>query len=359
MALATPTIAELATRAYLKPAQRQQLEHGVQMAEETIRAQGQILNGRDVNVDAVQRNMAKDRQMLDAGTPPDYPGGIKNRLFHNMRALEKKLKYDMPTLDEMERPIPANVDKHMAWERVHKSDILAWKAIRRILSPLNAEVNFTNIETLRSNTPSKGDPRRYWEKFGNIQWEEDLEEELLYQLSDEDYLKFLEMRVLNWSEASIRRGLSWDKKQYAAAVERFRRSSQVTDADAQAQFDLDDSEPPEEGDEPEPSEEEEEDEPEPSEGDDADEGEEVPEITAGSESKWPLEEMQRRGLSFAVMTRRSGLNRLRLGVLLSGKNNAKWRPQEREAVEAVLRDWDKAHAFAGAVATVGVTEGGE
>ena len=230
-----PTIAELAKRSLLRPLQRQRIAQSIKTSRDLLDQQHMLQNvyGVGIDVPQVQRNLEADERTLELGTAPDYSMSVKNRLNKMRVALEQSMTHDMLTEDQMERPTAANVDSTIAWQDAHKQHVLAWKTICRILDPNNDNPNFTNIERLRTNTPPKGDPRRYWQGFDAVSWGEDVTEELLGAIDDSDYTRFLEMKVLEWTKFSICRELAWSDAEYKAAVERFRRSGHPTDADAE------------------------------------------------------------------------------------------------------------------------------
>jgi len=229
----TPTIQELAKKTYFRPAQRDQIQRSIAQSESMLQ-QHETLRGYgiDINVEEISRTLRLDQETLQNNSPDNYDGGIKNRLNRVRAALEQVIQHDMPTTDDMERPTANNVDRHIAWESNHKQDIAAWKSTCRILDQNETGPNFTNIERLRSNTPPKGDPRKYFKNFDNIAWEDSIDEALASSISDGEYLTFLTLLNLHWAEANVCRELEWTTPQYRAAMERFRRSKYVTDTDA-------------------------------------------------------------------------------------------------------------------------------
>jgi hypothetical protein len=223
-------VAEYSKKAYLKPLQRQELKRNVEAAEYMLAHQGSLEGvGLAPDYDLAQRNLERDKQMLASGTPPELPVSERNFLFKLQNKLQTMITWDMPTHDQMQRDTAANVDFHMGHMATHKLNIPAWKNIRMTLDRDNDGVNFTNMEILRTNTPPKGDPRRYWRGFENVSWEAETSAELASQIDDESYLKFLEMKLKNWSVATICRELSWDKAHHEAAMTRFRDAAQAAE----------------------------------------------------------------------------------------------------------------------------------
>jgi hypothetical protein len=330
----TPSVAELAKKTYLRPGQRREIQQSIDSAEHALRNQEQLRSlGVGIDADMVAKMLARDKETLARGTPSGYEGSTKNQMFRLMKHLERSITYDMPTQEDMERPTPANIDKHMAWEEGHKPEVLAWRTIRRVLDPDNDRANFTSIETLRTNTPPKGDPRRYWRNFDHIQWEEEIEEDLVENIDDREYLRFLEMRVLNWAKPNVLRELQWSEGQYAAALERFRRASNVTDADVDNVRRADAV---------------------------RNEATEEPRAAAKPKVKkkprklmdstvWPIPILREMGLvSVAPITRLTGIPAIRFTKECLSEKAKGWSAEERHQLEKALREWDEAHAFIGA-----------
>jgi len=344
--LETPTIQELAKKRILKPMQRQELTASIRQHEEMLHRANEMRSvyGLEVNEADVSKYLATSKRVLNEGTPEDYSGDVKNRLNYVRKELENQLKYDILTIDEMERPVQANVSKCLSYEKQHKKTILAWRTICRTLDPDNPDPNFTNIARLRTNTPAKGDPRRYFSGYDETRWEQ-VEEELVEDIGDEDYLQFLQLRALRWAEANICRKLNWDKRRYAAALERFRRSA--LDIAPEVMFDEEDGAEPlaplaPSGAEGAP--------------------EETPrretkrevKSRAGKASLKPnappppwVAEIEKRGLTVPKLEALCGIVRVRLYSIRAGRPI---KPEEQQKIDQALADWDKAHAFMGPAA---------
>jgi len=149
-----------------------------------------------------------------------------NKIRRLEQHLREKFTHSLPTISQMERPLPGNIDFHIAWERQHQQDVLAWKTCLLILDPDNDEPNFRSIARLRSDTV-KGDPRRYSIGFDNTRWEEVVEEDLARDLDDASYYQFLELKLADWAKANICRKLDWTPKMYEFAMERLRNSKNL------------------------------------------------------------------------------------------------------------------------------------
>jgi hypothetical protein len=363
--LPAETVIDLGKRSFLQPAYAQQVKERVKMAEETL-AQRDFLSrmpGVDVDVDEINKGLERDRRTLEMGTPPAFDRPTKNRLFKLMQLIEQDAKHDMPTHDDMERPIAGNIDRHIAWSDVHKTPALLWKNIRRALDPGNDSPNFTNVEIWRSNTPPKGDPRKYFRGFDQIQWAAEIEEEVAASISDADYLCFLELRVMQWAPANIQRELGWDKAQYEAALERFRRSRRGTDADADAAR-LEAPARPRRQPAPDPDEDEDEEngngngsEDDDDTGDASDEPKAtipIPQpqkITFDSSNVWPAPQMREAGLSVAMMEKLSTVARVKIYAVCTGRG--KFSEGDRSAMQRALAEWNETRAFMGTAARGG------
>lgn len=326
----TPTIEQLSQLHLFKPQQKLEMQESITGLENMLKASNELqyIHGVTVDRDKVMASLGRDKQMLEAGVPQDYHAGTKNRLFRVMKALEDSITYDMPTIDEMERPVPANIEKHMAWEQQHKQDILAWRAIRRILDPGNTNANFTSIETLRTNTKPKGDPRRYFKGFDHIDWQHEQEQQLSMDVDDGEYLQFLELKVLGWTEATICKKLEWKKVHYDAAMQRFRGASVAAGEVSE--------EPVASGNKR---------------GRPANTAKAEPEsadaeLVEEHAKPWPMEELEKRGLTTNNLQQATKIASVRLYSLCSGARS-KWLDEERQKVEEYFAAWDKAHAFTG------------
>lgn len=217
------TVPELAKRSYLVPSQRRQIQESVDHLQFMMRDP----ETREVavpNTDRIAANLDKDMRMLQEGTPPEYDSLTKNKLNALRKKLEEQIQRGMPTADMMERSIPNNIDLHIWWERENTQRVAAWKAICRTLDPHNDEPNFTNIARLRPSTPPVGNPRKYWQGFDAISWEDQIEDTLTSELDDEVYHLFLELKLLDWTKAGICKELAFSNEMYEVAMERLRTS---------------------------------------------------------------------------------------------------------------------------------------
>lgn len=329
----TPTIQELAKKTFFRPSQREQTQRSIAQSESMLQQHDTLRGyGIDINVEEITRTLNLDRQTLVSNSPDNYDGGTKNKLNRVRQILEKEIQYDMPTLDDMERPTANNVDMHIAWEHSHKQDIAAWKSICRILDQGDPGPNFTNVERLRSNTPPTGDPRKYFKNFDNIQWDDDIGETFASSITDQEYMGFLELLNLKWAEANVCRELQWTIRQYRAAMERFRRSKYVTDVDAEIllQTEVVNGET------------------------ESDDSEEVSNTVSSQNHPvpimesdvWPIPQWRERGMNdVKVFMALCGINNIRFVRVCSVGGNNEWRQEEVNLITDALRKYDEDHAF--------------
>lgn len=218
------TVESLAKKTFMRPEQRQDLQRSIDSQQERL-TNPIILELTGGDPEAVRKQVAKETEMLARGAPPKL-GSAQLAKVHRLEAmLRERITHAIPTYGMMERARPTDVDHHVAWERQHKRDVLAWKACLQILDPNNTEPNFLSIARLRSDTV-KGDPRKYTQNFDTIKWAETIEEDLVRDMDDSVYHRFLEYKVLGWSKPSICKELHFSDKMYEAALERLRRSMQ-------------------------------------------------------------------------------------------------------------------------------------
>lgn len=228
------TIQALAKQTLFTPTQRQKVEASINQLEYMLKDPvTKEASHVAPDTEMIEANLVRDKSMLQTGLPLDFTGTEKNRLNRLRQEIEKRLQYDMPTFDEMERPLPINVDKHMAWEKLHKQEIKAWKVICRTLDPLNDNVNFTSIARLRTNTPAKGDPRKYWQGFDAVDWDMSVEDAIADALDEDTYRGFLERRILGWSKVNIQKTMQMSDQLYAACLQKLKDSYSVAQTVAQ------------------------------------------------------------------------------------------------------------------------------
>lgn len=227
----------LSKQTYLAPQKRETIKQSIQSLEWALRGvsmYGGIEMPRDIvfpgmsppEPEIVRESLEKDQALLHASTPPELSGLEKNRLYRRLKDLDETIKHDMPTYDMMEQPTMVNVEHHMAWEKLHKKHILERRNILRILDSENDSPFFTSVEQIRTSTPPKGDPRRFFQNFDYMQFQDAKEDEVAV-VDDESYGRFLELKCAGWAEMTICKQLNWPKETYNAAMTRWRKA--ITD----------------------------------------------------------------------------------------------------------------------------------
>lgn len=227
----------LSRQTYLAPQKREEIKSSIQSLEWALRGvsmYGGMDMPRDIHFpgmsppepEILRESLEKDQALLNASTPPSLSPPEKNKLYRRLKDLDATITHDMPTYDMMEIPTMANVEHHMAWEKLHKKHILERRNILRILDSENDSPFFTSVEQLRTATPPKGDPRRFFQSFDYIQFQEAKEEEVA-MVDDESYGHFLELKCAGWTETTICKQLNWPKETYNAAMTRWRKA--ITD----------------------------------------------------------------------------------------------------------------------------------
>jgi hypothetical protein len=99
----------------------------------------------------VQRRLGRLKQSLEAQTPAEITGAMKDRLQAHATELEQKITSGMLSSEEMRKNPAGAVGQHMKWERANKSDILKWKNIQQLLEPTSDDPDLSNFERLRPN----------------------------------------------------------------------------------------------------------------------------------------------------------------------------------------------------------------
>lgn len=99
---------------------------------------------------ALQRQDAKLRDAIQAGSPGKISGSQKDKMHEEVQRLEEEIKHNMPTRAEMEDPRhhPGAERKHLGWERKNIHNILKWKDLKRQLNP--GDPTCSSVENLRT-----------------------------------------------------------------------------------------------------------------------------------------------------------------------------------------------------------------
>lgn len=218
------------TKAFLRPVQRQELERSIAGIEERL-AEPILLEITGGDRDALEKQLVKERGMLERGMPPQLNITEQRRIYKKMQKCEDIIVNGLPTFTMMERGRPQDVDHHVAHENAPHRDedgkyttkrvIQAWKNYRLTLDPHSIEPNYLSIASLRTDTV-RGNPALFRKNYDHIRFRELIEENLANQLDEETYFTFCGLKALDWSEATILRKLDWTQKMYDVAMERMR-----------------------------------------------------------------------------------------------------------------------------------------
>lgn len=237
----------LAKEQYLKPAQRAELQENIARDEAYLRGHGP--NGQPLahvpgiplpDADMVRENLARDRAMLDAGTPPKLSPLQIRQHMNWLDTAEAQIKHGMPTIDQMWRPLAPNIDIAIAHGGVNKPWILARKTVLSRLDPDNDEPNFRSVELMRTNDPPSVDLRQYWRNYELIKFKTNAVTEVReLPLDDETFGRFCQFKAADWSPKLIRRELALSETQYEQAMTRLQtmkpRMPEDDDPEAQAE----------------------------------------------------------------------------------------------------------------------------
>lgn len=232
--VATPqelSVPELASKNYLRAEQRNQLEDSIRRTESMLANAERSVDVAPEDLESLAKQLGREKEMLEAGTPPEYDLNSKRKIYQIKNDLEARFTHVIPTFTQMERARPDDQDFHIAWERTHQQDVLAWKTCLLILDPHNTEPNFLSVSRLRSDTV-KGDPRAFRLGFDNMDWNQEVEADLSATLDDASFYQFLALKSADWAEATICKQLGWSKDLYAVAMRRWRESLPVLPLEA-------------------------------------------------------------------------------------------------------------------------------
>lgn len=108
------------------------------------------------NAGAMADRLRQVKRLIETTAPKAYAPAERDGAAARLKELEAEITAGMPTQEEMRRNPPGAVDKHMAWERRNKTNILEWKNIKRRLhmteignGPVEVAKDISNIEHLR------------------------------------------------------------------------------------------------------------------------------------------------------------------------------------------------------------------
>lgn len=139
---------------YLRQTQIASLEDEKRGIEATLQAPGFVQN-QIQDRGAMQRQIRAIDRQLQTDTPRPYGETERDAAVARERDLREKIREGMPTQAEMRRNPAGATDKHRAWEKARKADVLEWKNVRvrmhasGMIDGVRDAQDVANIETFR------------------------------------------------------------------------------------------------------------------------------------------------------------------------------------------------------------------
>lgn len=143
-----------AVRLLSKP-ERDALEEEKQTEAEKIHAAKTFRTGVDVSA-SYKRIQDIDMQLEQESPTMDLKPQTIDELSKEERRLREKILQGMPSREVMRRNPYGAVDRHIAWEKENKTDLLIWKNIKRQLEPNSEDRDLSNFEKFRPETTDRG-----------------------------------------------------------------------------------------------------------------------------------------------------------------------------------------------------------
>lgn len=231
----SPTPELLESLHLLGPSQREMITSEIRAAEMALHgrpmfAEGEEMRGVDMrtwqgrnftppDAGVIREQLRRDKETLDRGTPPEFNGYQKNKIYQQMKADAAFIQDGMLPVEEMNKDTYTNVDqfvKHQSWTRAAQTRYLA---ARRILYPDDEGVS---VEALRPHAGGVKS-RKPWEAgYEKITWsEEDEIQDARANLDDSTYMAFLQLRIQGVATAKlIQQELGISKATYEACLQR-------------------------------------------------------------------------------------------------------------------------------------------
>lgn len=136
------TATEFSTKPLLRPAQLEEMQNQVKIAE------AKLSNPAILDKGEARRQLIRTRKTLDEQTPrAPADTAEEGRMHKRSKALLNEILDGMPSQEEMRKAPPGAVDKHMGWEKRNKLKILEWKNLQLRLRPGEREA--ANLERHR------------------------------------------------------------------------------------------------------------------------------------------------------------------------------------------------------------------
>ncbi len=120
---------EESLRPLLRPQQIEEMHDEKQRLERTLDAPPHVVS-QVQDVGAMRRQLRQLNAQLEHQTPRPYKQDEIDKAVVREEKLRGEFTAGMPTQAEMRKTPTGAVDKHMAWERRNKRNIMEWKNIR-------------------------------------------------------------------------------------------------------------------------------------------------------------------------------------------------------------------------------------
>ena len=233
------SIENFGKKSFLRPQQRSELEFSIRSTEERL-TRPDILEMAGGDPATLEKQLVREKRMLEEGTPPDYDGPSLNKIAQKVKKCEGILTNGMPTHTMMERGRPGDIMHFDAHMNARHSDVhdgsfttkradLARKNYLIALetkSPTSLDVNFLSHGILRTDTV-RGNPEIFRKNYDLTAWREAVEEELASRIDEETYLLFTGLKALEWSDVNIRRKFDWSVSTFDIYMARWREEQMV------------------------------------------------------------------------------------------------------------------------------------
>ena len=157
-------------RGYLTPHMRKELTDKIKALEFTTKNIGNAYDKQNpwvynpesrLDVRAIHKKIASTKRTIENHTPPVVTGKTKDLLWKRAKELERLIRKEMPTKDEMHGDRKFNseiqkyyqearnrdIDKQVAWTLKQQGNVREWKQIMRTLEPDDPRA--ANVDRLR------------------------------------------------------------------------------------------------------------------------------------------------------------------------------------------------------------------
>lgn len=136
-----PTVFD--TKPLLRPKQLEDAKSELKALEAKITDKG-----IEDKAEAMRQYRRVSKSVNEQTPQPPVDAEEEGKMVARERELREKILEGMPSQEEMRKAPPGAVDKHIAWERRNKRNILEWKNIRLRLSH-GEEAEAANLERYR------------------------------------------------------------------------------------------------------------------------------------------------------------------------------------------------------------------